>query len=169
MEITTTIDVNAPLALTWELFGEQFGDIGAWAESIEKSSLDGPAAEGAVRTCHLKAFGPVPAGVITEELTVFDRKSHELTYVVLSGLPKMMRKVVNAWTVEAVDATHTRVTSVATFDLAWWIYPMVPVMRIQMKQGLKDFVQQFQTHVDSKPETDKASDSMADPSLSPAN
>ena len=56
-----------------------------WTKAILKSELDGPQAEGVVRTCQL-ASGP-----ITEALTRFDRGGHALTYAIRSGLPGMVK------------------------------------------------------------------------------
>ncbi|MEE8437543.1 MAG: SRPBCC family protein, partial [Candidatus Neomarinimicrobiota bacterium] len=80
MKITTTIEINAPASAVWDVLGERFADVSEWAESILKSSINGPLERGAVRTCDIKAVGPVAAGQITEELTHFDRESFALTY-----------------------------------------------------------------------------------------
>ena len=147
MKIQTALNIDAPASAVWQVLGEQFGDVANWSDAIEKSSLDRALGEGAVRTCDLKAFGPVPAGKVTEELTQFDRGSQSLTYVVRSGVPKFMRFVENAWTVEAIDDSRSRVTSQARFDLAWWMLPLFPLLRIQLGRGLRSFVGQLETTV----------------------
>ncbi len=140
MKIETTLDIDAPASAVWHVLGEQFGDVAEWADSIQKSSLDRPLGKGAVRTCDLKAFGPVPAGQITEELTRFDRDSRSLTFVVRSGVPRFMRFVENAWTLEVLDERRSTVKSRATFHLAWWVLPLSPLFRIQLGRGLRLFV-----------------------------
>ena len=125
MKIQTTLDIDAPASAVWHLLGEQFDDVAEWSATINKSSLDRPLGEGAVRTCDLKAFGPVPAGQVTEELTRFDRGSRSLTYVVRSGVPGFMRFVENAWTVEALDEIRSRVTSRATFNWRGGCFPFL--------------------------------------------
>ena len=151
MKIQTTIDIDAPASAVWQLFGEQFGDVAEWSDTITKSSLDRPLGEGAVRTCDLKKLGPVPAGKVTEELTRFDRDSRSLTYVVRSGVPGFMRFVQNAWTVEALDEGRSRVTSRATFDLAWWMLPLSPPFRMQLGRALRSFVGELDTTVAGSP------------------
>ena len=147
MKIQTTLNIDVPANAVWKVLGEQFADVADWTEAIDKSSLDRPLGEGAVRTCDLKAFGPSPAGKITEELTLFDHKSHSLTYVVLSGVPRFMRFIENAWTVEPVNDHRSRVTSRATFRLAWWILPLSPVLRIQLGRGLRSFAHELEKAV----------------------
>lgn len=140
MRIQTTHEIDAPAAAVWDLLGEKFADVSEWADSIVKSSIDRPLGKGAVRTCDLKAFGPVPAGQITEELTVFNRDDRALTFVVHTGLPGFMRFVENAWSVESIDGNHSRVMSRATFRLAWWMVPLSPLLRFQLGRGLRGFV-----------------------------
>ena len=148
MIVQTTIDVDAPVATVWQLFGEQFGEIADWASSIERSRLDRGLGEGAVRTCDLVATGPFPASVVTEELTTFDRDAHRLTYLVLSGLPGMMKRVENAWSLDDLGGGRTRITSRLDFRLAWWALPMVPVVNNQMKSALRGFVGELQAHTE---------------------
>jgi hypothetical protein len=150
MQLKTTIEINAPISATWDVFGERFADIGEWADAVVKSVIDRPVAQGAVRTCDIKAVGPVPAGQVTEELTEFDREKHKLTYVVTSGSPGFMRHIDNAWTFEALGPKRTRATSVVTFKVAWYMAPMSPVMKMQLGKSLKGFVRELATKVESE-------------------
>jgi hypothetical protein len=78
-----------------------------------------------VRTCELKG------GPLTEELVLFDRGTRALTYAIRSGLPGMVKRAENAWTMEPLGEDRTRVTSRCTVDLAWWALPMTPMVRSQ--------------------------------------
>jgi len=82
---------------------------------------------------------------VKEEVTHLDRDSMEVTYLVLSGLPGMMRRVVNAWKIEKIDDNSCIVRSDANFDLAWWILPLVPLMKLQMKGAIKSFLREMKT------------------------
>ena len=161
MKIQTILDIDAPASAVWQVLGEQFGEVAEWSTTIEKSSLDRPLGEGAVRTCDIKAFGPVPAGQITEELTRFDRSSRSLTFVVRSGIPGFMRFVENAWTVEALDDGRSRATSRARFDLAWWMVPLSPLLRMQLARGIRSFVGELETIAIGAPEHASTADAMA--------
>ncbi len=148
MKIQTTLEVNAPASTVWQLLGEEFGEVADWSDAIIKSSLDRPLGEGAVRTCDIKAFGPVPESQITEELTLFDREARALTFSVRSGTPGFMRAIENAWMVEALADGHCRITSNATFDLAWWITPMVPLLKMQLRGGIRSFAEQLKSQAE---------------------
>ena len=147
MKLTPTIEINAPASEVWELFGDKFADVSEWADSITKSTLDGPLEEGAKRTCDIKGFGPVAAGQVREELTHFDRKSYSLTYLVFAGVPSFMKSIENAWRIEAIDEKRCLVTSEATFVFKWWAIPAIPLMRVPLQRGIKDFTQQLSDHV----------------------
>lgn len=145
MKIKTTIEINAPASAVWDVFGERFADVYKWAESILKSSIDGPLDRGVVRTCDVKGLGP-----ITEELTHFDRESHSLTYSVTSGAPNLMKSIENAWSIESQGDNRSKVTSQATFELKWWAFPLSPLMRISLSRTLRAFTEQLKQHVEDK-------------------
>lgn len=149
MEIDTTYDIDAPAQAAWEVFGEKFGDIADWSSAIEASSLGGALEEGVMRTCHIKAVGPIAAGVITEELTEFDRGSRTVAYSVLTGTPGFIRQLDNHWTFESIEGDRTRVRSTLTLQVAWWMVPMSPVLRFQMARSVRDFIAQFARHVEA--------------------
>ncbi|KAJ1415189.1 hypothetical protein B484DRAFT_161465 [Ochromonadaceae sp. CCMP2298] len=62
-----------------------------------------------------------------------------LTYLVLSGVPGFMRRVENAWVITPIDANSCRITSTASFTLAWYIMPLYLPMYFQLKGGLVAF------------------------------
>ena len=141
MLIETIHEIPAPPVAVWQVFGEGFGDIATWATVILKSQLNGPLAQGVVRTCEL-ASGP-----ITEELTQFDRKGHALTYAIRSGLPGMVTRAENAWTIGSVGDTRTRVTSRVTLELTWWALILTPVVRKQFGDTIRGIMGQLESHV----------------------
>jgi len=73
MEMRAEVTVQVPASEAWALVGEQFGRIDTWASPIMASFLDRPPRQGAVRTCHVRGFGPLPLGVIRERLLSYDR------------------------------------------------------------------------------------------------
>ncbi|MEE8381572.1 MAG: SRPBCC family protein [Thermodesulfobacteriota bacterium] len=150
MKIQTILEINAPASAVWKVFGEGFADVSNYAESITKSSINGPLESGVIRTCDIKAFGPVAAGQITEKLTHFDRTSHALTFAVLTGAPNIMKSIENAWTIEALGDNRSKVTSLATFGLKWWALPLSPLLRFQLSRGIRDFMKQLKAYVEAR-------------------
>ena len=148
MLIERSIEINTSAAAAWEVLGEQFADVSEWADSIVKSSLDGPLDRGVVRTCHIKAVGPIAAGEIKEKLTHFNRDSRSLTYLVLSGTPNVMDSIENAWTIEDTGNDRCTVTSRITFSMKWWALPLAPLMFIPLGQAVRDFLGQLKRRVE---------------------
>ena len=149
MQIEIAIEINAPISAVWEVFGERFVDIYQWATSVDKSIIDRPVGEGAVRTCDIKKVGPVPAGQVTEKVTLFDSEKYALTYLVMSGVPGFMRRIENAWTFEKLGTDKTRATSLLTVDIAWYMLPMAFVVKQGLKKSVGNFIQELATHVET--------------------
>lgn len=148
MQIKKSIELNASASAVWEVLGEQFADVSKWADSIVKSSLDGPLEVGGVRTCHIKAVGPIAAGEIKEKLTHFNRDSRSLTYLVLSGTPIVMDSIENAWTIEEMGNDRCRVTSRITLRMKWWALPLTPLMFLPLGKAVRDFLGQLKRRVE---------------------
>jgi len=144
MKLTTTRTINAPVDAVWNLVAERFADIGDWSEAVVKSTLDGAAAEGAVRTCELKPT-PAASGRIRERITRFDRAGRVLAYDVIDGMPGFMRLVNNRWTFERQGDGRTRATSLLTIEVVWFMAFMLPVIRRQFSKTLEPFFAQIET------------------------
>jgi hypothetical protein len=145
MKIVIQRDLAVAVADVWDLLGERFADIGVWSDGVVKSQLDGPLAEGSLRTCELKPSSAA-SGTVQERVSKFDRQARALSYVIVSGLPGFMRHVENNWTMEPLSATRSRVTSVVTIKMAWWMLPMSPVIRRQFSKLLSGFMTEIEAN-----------------------
>ncbi len=137
MRITEFIDIDATAATTWQIFGEDFADISNWLDAILSSSLDGDLAVGVTRTCKFAKND------ITEQITRFDRDARSLTYKINSGLPPFMRNVSNAWTIEELANGRSRATSAVAADLAWYILPLYPLLKVGLRKTLRGALSQL--------------------------
>jgi len=132
MEMIREIPIPAPAAEAGKVIGEQFGDIGAWATAIARSHVDGPVELGAIRTCRIPQFGPVPPGKLRERLVEFDPENMALTYEVLEGLPGIFKHAQNRWTVEARGPDACVVRTHATMQLRFPMNLFAPLMKRQL-------------------------------------
>ncbi len=149
MIIHTTIDIKASAEDAWEVLGERFGVISEWASAITSSHLEGDLAVGAKRTCHIGGIGGIGPIELHENLVHFDRHNRRLAYEVASGLPKMIRYAVNRWAVVPVDPSRCRVTSDAKINVAWYVTPMVPLMRRRMAADIKKLCEELKLHIEA--------------------
>jgi len=117
MNLEFEVRVATPAARAWELVGEHFGAISEWAAPIAASSLDAELGVGAVRTCSLEAFGPVPAGEIQQRLVAFTPSAMSLTYEAIAGMPSFIGRATNTWSVVADGSGACRIRTQAHLEL----------------------------------------------------
>lgn len=143
MKVRTDFTLNVPRDVAWDLMAERFADIGEWSDTVVASRLEGPLAPGSVRTCELK---PTPTGLseIQERLTKFDRGGHSFAFDIIAGLPGFMRRVSSQWTLTAAGPSQTRAQSLLTIEVAWWMWPMLPMIRSQFRRTLAGFMQEIE-------------------------
>ncbi|MDD9979137.1 MAG: SRPBCC family protein [Boseongicola sp.] len=143
MKLVTNHVIDAPFDAVWDLMGERFADIGQWSDTVVKSSMDRPIGKGAIRTCELKPT-PAASGTIKEEITLFDRDQHAFAFDIVDGLPGFMRKVNSHWRLERHGQYQTRATNTLTIKVAWWMSPMLPVIRGQFAKTIKGFIPEIE-------------------------
>ncbi len=132
------ITINAPASEAWRVMGERFGDIGHWASPITASRLDGDAAVGAVRDCHIAGFGPIGAGIIKEQLTRFQPDEMTFQYDAIQGMPNFIRSATAQWTVEAIGPGACVAQTKATVSLRGLARLASPILKPRMmKDGLR--------------------------------
>lgn len=143
MILENEVHVKVPASQAWQLLGEEFGQIAQWAIPITASSLNGPVQVGTTRSCEISGFGPFQASTFTEELVHFDRASQSFRYEARTGLPPLMTHAENHWQVEEAGPESCRVTSRAKLELAWWAWPVTPLLTFQIKRDSKGFMEQL--------------------------
>ena len=143
MKLTTEHKIDAAPEAVWDLMGERFADIGQWSNTVVHSSLEGELGQGALRTCELK---PTPSGlsVIQERITEFDRNEKTFAFDIVTGLPGFMRRVNSRWTIKSAAGGGTRAINTLTIDVAWWMRPMLPVIRGQFAKTIRGFIPEIE-------------------------
>ncbi len=146
MEIERRISLDVPADRAWQVVGDRFHDVGAWASMIDTSE----AVEGTVgptgqahRTC------VTPQGTIQEKLVDFDPERRTLAYEVLSGLPGFVRRGGNTWWVSADGPARSEVRFRMAFELSpiagllmgWMMKRQMSRMADHVADDLKRFVE----------------------------
>ena len=116
--ITTTIDIHTHAAAAWTVFGEGFGTWAEWAPGIDKSTLQGPLAQGVVRKNETPSLGTVE-----QELVRFEPNARALAYE-MRTLPPMFTQLRNDWVIEDLGSERCRLRGEARFVLAEQAEPM---------------------------------------------
>lgn len=148
MDMHVEIIINAPAATVWAAIGAGFGDIGRWAAPITASSLDGAPGAGAVRSCQIAQFGPVPAGVIQERLLAYDPQAMTFEYDALSGMPGFVARAGNRWSVQARDADSCVVRQHAMLALRGPARALAPLMRPKLERDGRKVLEELKHWVE---------------------
>ncbi len=138
MTITTTVDIDAPAAQAWRLFGEGFADWADWAPGIDRSSLEGPLAHGVVRVNETASLGTV-----RQTLARFDREQRALAYEMHENLPSFFSRLRNDWVITELDGGRCRLEGEALFVLTDAADPMRDKLRGKMGVSLEVFANAF--------------------------
>jgi len=140
--------VAVPAEQAWALVGERFGDIGTWAAPITRSSLDAAPGPGAVRTCHVRGFGPLPDGVVHERLLIFDAAGRSLLYDA-DGLPRFIARAVNRWSVTARGEGACTVRADATLTLRGPMRLLGWVVRARLRESATAVLDELRHHLET--------------------
>ncbi len=137
--IHTTIDIDAPAEAAWSVFGEGFGAWADWAPGIDRSSLEGPLAEGVLRTNETPSLGTVQ-----QELVRFDPAKRALAYEMRpETLPPLFTRLRNDWVIEGLGSERCRLRGEALFVLAESATPMRDKIEGKMGMTLEVFANAF--------------------------
>lgn len=141
--------VDSPGRDAWGVIGDGFGDIANWASAITKSSTDGPAGVGQIRTCHLAGFGPVAPGVIKERLLVLDPAARNLSYEAAGGLPKFIVRAASTWSVHDRPEDTCVVRVHADLILRPFATPFGPVLRWRLGADIRRTLAELQYRIET--------------------
>lgn len=149
MELHGEISVQAPASTAWRIVGERFGHIGEWAAPIGCSTMEEAPQVGAIRSCHIERFGPVPAGVIRERLITYDPEQMRVEYVADSGMPSFFAKAVNRWLVTADGPVACIVRTHATLELRGPIVLFGPLLAWRFRADGARVLDELRHHIET--------------------
>lgn len=149
MEMRHEVHIDAPASEAWLVLGRGFGNICEWSGTLASSELVGELGVGASRRCQGTGFGPFPASVITEELTLFDPEAMTFSYVARTGLPGFLRHAENAWRVHADGPHRCRVTFRATVLSAWWAWPITWILPLLVRADLAKMSEEMKHRIET--------------------
>lgn len=143
MELRSEIVIHRPAAVVWEILGTRFGEVGRFASSIQASSLEGHPCVGASRACEVGSMPGAAGKTVTERLFEFDPDAMSLGYELARGAPRMLRRATNRWSVHALGPDRSRVTAHATADIALWMLPLYPLLRLGLNLMGRRFLEEL--------------------------
>ena len=92
-----------------------------------------------------RVIGPAASGTIKEKITKFDRNTRTFAFDIVDGLPGFMRRVNSEWTIRPDGPNKTRGINTLTIEVAWWMRPMLPMIRGQFRKTIASFIPQIES------------------------
>ena len=134
MRITTSIPIDAQADKVWHIVGPGFGQVSEWATVVAESTLVGEGehheAPFTGRACTIAQTG---FDHLTEEILSYEPSSFQLSYRASSGMPSIVDKAINTWSVTD-DGRHGSVfTMDAEVDVSRRARFLRPVVGIYLR------------------------------------
>ncbi|MEM7035198.1 MAG: SRPBCC family protein [Chloroflexota bacterium] len=106
MEFEKTATVNSSADKVWNIVGNNFNEISAWASPVLDSHANPDVPEGGGRICNVKG-----AGQVVETIYHYDDQARELGFI-LEGekIPFFMKKIDSQWSVKPAGDDQSEVT-----------------------------------------------------------
>jgi len=123
MMIHTQIEVRAPAAAAWTILGEAYADY-SWL-----SSMDGSTSR--------------------ERLTAFDRDAMTLSYEAIDGLPPIMERVTNSWSITPLGDGRCRIESRATIQLSGIAVLLTPPIWLATRLMVRGIFKEMAAHIEA--------------------
>ena len=139
--IQTTIDIETAAEAAWTVFGEGFGTWAEWSPGIDSSTLQGPLAEGVLRTNETPSLGTVE-----QELVRYEPETRALSYE-MRTLPPMFTRIRNDWVITELAPGRCQLQGEALFTLATQAEPMRDKLEGKMGVTLEVFAKAFRDHL----------------------
>ncbi len=131
MTIAKKIIIHKDIESTWKVLGTEFANVHIWASPLKHSEGTGSAFNGS--TCGERSCDISGMGKIREKLTEFSNEQYALKYLVLEGMPSVVKKATNSWKLTSLDANTTEVNMQMDFALKGFMgMLMQPMMKMMM-------------------------------------
>lgn len=136
-QISSQTTVDVPAAQAWHVLAHQFDQIGQWTSLIPQSQpvSDIPPPDGALvggRVC-----SPAVAGfrAVQERFTSYDEAGMRFSYAATAGLPWVITRAENNWSVRALTPNRSLVETRAEVALRPFLGLLLrPLLRLQLQR-----------------------------------
>ncbi|MFI1773328.1 SRPBCC family protein [Thalassobellus citreus] len=139
--------IHSNIEKCWNVLGKNFANAHEWASAIKHSEGSGDSFSGAScsnRKCEVKKMGH-----LNEKLLNYSNDTHSLKYEIIEGLPKMIKKATNSWSLSALDTNKSKLTMEMDMNISGFLGTLMkPIMKIQMGNMGNVFLEEFKYYVE---------------------
>ncbi|MCP4458286.1 MAG: SRPBCC family protein [Cytophagales bacterium] len=147
MIIKKEIIINSDIEKSWSVLGKNFANVDRWASAIKISEGSGESFSGS--TCSTRGCDVKGMESIKEKLLNYSDDTHSLKYEIIEGLPSMVKKGTNSWSLESIASNETKLTMEMNMDIRGFIGTLMkPMMKMQMGGMGNKFLEEFKFYVE---------------------
>jgi len=147
MIIKKETTIHSDIEKCWDVLGKDFANAHKWASAIKHSEGSGDSFNGAscsTRGCDIKGMG-----ALKEKLLNYSDNTHSLKYEIIEGLPTMVKKGTNSWSLTSIDSDKTKLTMHKDMDISGFLGTiMKPMIKMQMGSMGNQFLEEFKYYVE---------------------
>ena len=147
MIIKKETTIHSDIEKCWDVLGKDFANAHKWASSIKHSEGSGESFNGA--TCSNRGCDVKGIGALKEKLLNYSDDTHSLKYEIIEGLPSMVKKGTNRWSLALVATNKTKLTMEMDMTFSGFLGTiMKPMMKMQMGGMGNQFLEEFKYYVE---------------------
>lgn len=147
MVIKKETTIHSDIEKCWDVLGKDFANANKWASAIKHSEGSGDSFNGAScsnRGCDVKGMG-----ALKEKLLNYSDDTHSLKYEIIEGLPSMVKKGTNSWSLVSIGTNKTKLTMEMEMNISGFFGTiMKPMMKMQMGGMGNQFLEEFKYYVE---------------------
>lgn len=147
MIIEREIIVNQNINHTWDIIGPQFADAYKWASPVSHSEGSGESFNGS--TCSERGCATTMGG-LKEKITAYSNETQTITWEAIEGMPSMVKKATNSWTLTVIGVNQTKVVMKMDIQSGGVLgFLMLPILKFQMGNLADDITSDFKYYAEN--------------------
>lgn len=141
MVIEKEIKIKNSIENVWKVLGHDFANPHKWASLVNHAEGHGVTIDTA--NCNERSC-ETTMGRLREKLTYYSEKDFSLAYIILEGMPAMIKYATNSWRLIKVDEKSTLLKLKMEFHLEGFMgFAMQPLVKMKMKKMAKTIAEDF--------------------------
>jgi hypothetical protein len=139
--------INKSVLETWDVMGNQFGDVSKWSSVFHDSKVSGKPEIGGLD--YSIRITETDKGMTEQKINFYNQKKTSLSYAVTKGTPSFVTSAVYVWTLTKVSKNKTKLNAELTIKTVGIKGVLVgPIMKTKMGRILNNMVEELKYYVE---------------------
>ncbi len=147
MIIEREVIVNQNINEAWKVLGTDFANADKWASAIKHSEGKGAGFNGA--SCSERGC-ETSMGGLKEKITTYSDKDYSLSYNVYEGMPSMVKKAANNWSLTPHGQNKAKLNMRMEMEIGGFMGTLMkPMMKMKLGKMGNELVEEFKYYVEN--------------------